>query len=176
MNQMTAPATIVASLDTTTITIEQLYHEHHQPLRRYLYRLVSDREAAEDLCHETFIKALRHWHTLDTATAAKGWLYRIAANTAYDYLRRRRCVAITPLADEHEASVYRVAVETQFDDAEPIWAALNHLPEHYRVPLLLQSWAGYSLTDIAAALGCNVTTIKTRVYRARVRFRQLYVA
>ena len=41
--------------------------------------------------------------------------------------------------------------------------------------LLLQLWAGYSLNDIAAALGCNVTTIKTRVHRARARFRQLYV-
>ena len=176
MNQMTAPTTLFASLPITTITIEHLYHEYHQPLRRYLYRLVRDREAAEDLCQETFIKALRHWHTLDTATAAKGWLYRIAANTAYDYLRRRRCVAITPLADEHEASVCVPALETQFDDAEPIWAALNHLPEHYRVPLLLQIWAGYTLNDIAAALGCNVTTIKTRVHRARLRFRQLYVA
>jgi RNA polymerase sigma-70 factor, ECF subfamily len=157
-------------------TIEQLYHDHHKPIRRYLYRLVRDREAAEDLCQETFIKALRHWHTLDTATAAKGWLYRIAANTALDYLRRRRCVAIAPLADEHEASMCVPAVETQFDDAEPIWLALNHLPQHYHVPLLLQIWAGYSLNDIAAALGCNVTTIKTRVHRARVRFRQIYVA
>ena len=176
MNQMTAPATIFASLPTTTITIEQLYHEHHQPLLRYLYRLVRDREAAEDLCHETFIKVLRHWHTLDTATAAKGWLYRIAANTAYDYLRRRRCVAITPLADEHEASMCVPAVETQFDDAEPIWIALNHLPEHYQVPLLLQIWAGYTLNDIAAMMSCNVNTIKTRVHRARLRFRQVYVA
>jgi hypothetical protein len=44
------------------------------------------------------------------------------------------------------------------------------------VPLLLQIWAGYTLNDIAAALGCNITAIKTRVHRARVRFRQLYQA
>lgn len=74
MNRMTAPTTIFASLPITTTTIEHLYHEHHQPLLRYLYRLVSDREAAEDLCHETFINVLRHWHTLNAATAAKGWL------------------------------------------------------------------------------------------------------
>ena len=51
MNQIISPA----------ITIEQLYHEYHQPLGRYLARLVIDRETAEDLCHGTFIKALRHW-------------------------------------------------------------------------------------------------------------------
>jgi RNA polymerase sigma-70 factor (ECF subfamily) len=53
---------------------------------------------------------------------------------------------------------------------------LNLLPEQYRVPLLLQIEAGYTLNDIAVMLGCNVNTIKTRVYRARLRFRQLYVA
>jgi DNA-directed RNA polymerase specialized sigma24 family protein len=51
----------------------------------------------------------------------------------------------------------------------------HQLPDQYRVPLLLQLWAGYSLNDIAAALGCNVATTKTRVHRARARFRQLYV-
>ncbi|MEO7909773.1 MAG: sigma factor-like helix-turn-helix DNA-binding protein [Roseiflexaceae bacterium] len=65
-------------------------------------------------------------------------------------------------------------METQFDAAEPVWAALKHLPQHYRVPLL-QIWAGYSLDDIAAALGCNVNTIKSRVRRARLRFRQVYI-
>jgi RNA polymerase sigma factor (sigma-70 family) len=154
------------------ITIEQLYHDHHQSILHYLNRLVSDRETAEDLCHETFIKALRHWNDLEQAALARNWLYRIAKNTAYDYLRRRRRVASTPLTDEHEAAS---ALETHFDDAEPVWAALNHLPEQYRVALLLQLWAGYNLNDIAAALGCNVTTIKTRVHRARARFRQLYV-
>jgi RNA polymerase sigma-70 factor, ECF subfamily len=161
---------------TSAITIEQLYHDHHQPIRRYLNRLVSDRETAEDLCHETFIKALRHWNELEQAAVAQSWLYRIATNTAYDYLRRRRRVAYSPLTDEHEAIAPAPALETHFDDAEPVWAALKHLPDQYRVPLLLQLWAGYSLNDIAAALGCNVNTIKTRIHRARMRFRQLYVA
>jgi RNA polymerase sigma-70 factor, ECF subfamily len=99
--------------------------------------------------------------------------HRFLNTRRYDYLRRRRRVASTPLTDEHEAAS---ALETAFDDAELVWAALNHLPDQYRVPLLLQLWAGYSLNDIAAALGCNVTTIKTRVHRARLRFRQIYVA
>ncbi len=158
------------------LTIEQLYHEHHQPLRRYLDRLVHDRATAEDLCHETFIKALRHWSDRDQAAGARSWLYRIATNTAYDHLRRQRRVALPPLTDEHETSVRAPALETQFADAEPVWAALNHLPEHYRVPLLLQIGAGYTLHDIAATLGCNVNTIKTRGQRARLRFRQLYIA
>src|SRR3712207_3045731 len=86
---------------TSTSAIEQLYHEYHQPIQRYLERLVGQHETAEDLAHETFIKALRHWDQHDPAAPARGWLYRIATNTAYDYLRRRQRVAMTPLTDEH---------------------------------------------------------------------------
>jgi len=157
-------------------SIEQLYHEHHQPLRRYLARLLDDRTTAEDVCHEAFVKVLLHWDDCDEVANARGWLYRIAKNTAYDHLRRQRRVVMTPLTDTHEAIAGAAALEAQFADAEPVWAALNHLPDHYRVPLLLQLAVGYPLHTIAATLGCNVNTIKTRLHRARLRFRELYGA
>ena len=83
---------------------------------------------------------------------------------------------MTPLMDTHEGIAGAAALETQFADAEPVWAALNHLPDHYRAPLLLQLAAGYPLHTIAATLGCNGNTIKTRLHRARLCFRQLYAA
>ena len=157
-------------------SIEQLYHDHYQPLRRYLERLLDDPTTAEDVSHESFVKALQHWDDCDQAANARGWLYRIATNTAYDHLRRQRRVMMTPLTDTSQAIAGAAAPEAQYADAEPMWAALNHLPEDYRVPLLLQFAAGYPLHTIAATLGCNVNTIKTRLRRARLRFRQLYSA
>ena len=56
-------------------SIEQLYLEHHQPLRRYLERLVEDRTTAEDVCHESSVKALQYWDDRDQAASARGWLY-----------------------------------------------------------------------------------------------------
>src|SRR5215212_7965237 len=50
---------------TSTTTIEQLYEAYHEPLLRYLERLVRQHETAEDLCHESFIKAMRHWDERD---------------------------------------------------------------------------------------------------------------
>jgi len=142
----------------------------------YLARLLNDPATAEDLCHESFVKALRHWDDCDQAANAREWLYRIATNTAYDHLRRQCRVEMTPLTEAHEAIASAVALETHFADTEPVWAALNHLTDHYRLPLLLQLAAGYPLHTIAATLGCNVNTIKTRLHRARLRFRQLYGA
>jgi len=152
--------------------IGQLYNDYHQPIVRYLERLVNDRETAEDLCHDTFIKALRYWQHHDPLASEKSWLYRIATNTAYDYLRRRRRVTMTPLADSDVANM--TMPETPIDAAEPIREALDRIPAHYRIPLMLQSYAGYTLSDIAQVLDCNVNTVKTRVHRARVQFRQHY--
>jgi DNA-directed RNA polymerase specialized sigma24 family protein len=73
-------------------------------------------------------------------------------------------------------SMHTPILESQFADAEPVLATLNRLPEQYRMLLLLQINAGYSLHDIAATLGCNINTIKSRLHRARLLFRQLYGA
>jgi RNA polymerase sigma-70 factor, ECF subfamily len=166
-----------AAMETlaTLTSIEQLYTDYYQPILRHLERLVRNHETAEDLAHETFIKALRHWNQLDQVTSVRGWLYRIATNTAYDYLRRGRRVDIQPLTDDHAQRFTAPPIETRFDDAEPILAALHRIPEHYRRPLLLAT-AGYDHKDIANALHSNVNTIKTRVHRARMQFRQHYAA
>src|SRR5262245_18964035 len=79
--------------------VERLYHEHRRPLLAYLARLVGDHEAAEDLCQETFLKALRSWARHDPAASAVAWLYRIATNTAYDHMRCRRRAALAPLVE-----------------------------------------------------------------------------
>jgi RNA polymerase sigma-70 factor (ECF subfamily) len=163
----------MAAQTITMNAIEQLYTDYHPQIQRYLERLVSNHETAEDLTHETFIKAMRHWDE-HSPTYVRGWLYCIATNTAYDYLRRGRVVAMLPLV--HEGIVHETAWESAIDEAELIWAALRRIPDMYRIPLVLHSWAGYPLNDIAAALDMNVATIKTRIYRARMQFRQHYVA
>ena len=159
-------ATIIASH-----TVEHLYHEHRRPLLAYLARLVDDREAAEDLCQETFLKALRSWARHDPAASPVAWLYRIATNTAYDHLRRRRRALITSLG---EVDVLAGGNAVGLDEGEGVRQALAQLPARYRVPLLLYTCAGHSLQEIADALGCSHAAVKMRLLRARERFRQVY--
>jgi RNA polymerase sigma-70 factor (ECF subfamily) len=154
--------------------IELLYQEYQRPVLAYLTRLVSDREAAEDLCQETFIKALRGWEGRDATASVVAWLYRIATNTAYDYLRRQRRIRFTPLADTDDGGVEGVALESHLDDREPVMNALAQLPTMYRLPLVLHSCEGRSTQEIADALGCSNSAVKTRLFRARERFRQVY--
>jgi RNA polymerase sigma-70 factor (ECF subfamily) len=153
--------------------VERLYHEHRRPLLAYLARVVGDSAAAEDLCQETFLKALRSWARHDPAASPVAWLYRIATNTAYDYLRRRRRVVFAPLIEvDGLAGTYMSW--SRLDEGEGVRCALAKLPARYRVPLLLHTYAGHSLTEIADALGCSHAAVKMRLVRARERFREVY--
>jgi RNA polymerase sigma-70 factor, ECF subfamily len=161
---------------TPNTTIEQLYHAYHQPLLRYLERLVHHRETAEDLYQETFIKVLRRWDERDASLSARNWLYTIATNTTFDYLRQqRRMRSVLTRADPAELPG-EVGLAAHLDERETIRATLSRMSSHYCLPLLLHLYAGYKLKTIATALGCNINTIKTRVHRGRAQFRQIYVA
>ena len=161
--------------DATAQAIEQLYCRYYQPVLHYLKRLVQQHESAEDLCQETFLKVFKHRGQLGETACVRGWLYRIATNTAYDYLGRQRRIAFTALPEEATWTA-ATPMETRWDDAEPVRDALRRMSAHYRVPLVLQSIGGYSLDDIAATLGCSSASAKTRVHRGRKQFRQHYTA
>ncbi len=154
--------------------ISALYETYQRPILAYLTRLVSDRETAEDLCQETFIKAMRAWSRHKPDASVSAWLYRIATNTAYDHLRRRRRILFTPLNDSNPLPVSDPTTESHIDDDEPVQAALAQIPPRYRVPLVMHTCEGRSTQEIADAMGCSNSAIKTRLFRARARFRQVY--
>ncbi len=154
--------------------VASLYEAYQRPILVYLRRLVSDYEVAEDLCQETFIKALRRWDTRDPEASVSAWLYRIATNTAYDFLRRRRRIHFTTLCDSMHAYCTAESPELHIGDQEPVQQALAQLPSIYRLPLLLHSCGGHSTQEIALKLGCSNSAVKTRLFRARARFREVY--
>lgn len=154
--------------------VASLYETYQRPILVYIRRLVNDYEVAEDLCQETFIKALRHWDTRDPEGSVSAWLYRIATNTAYDFLRRRRRIHFTTLCDSDHAYCAAESLELHIGVQEPVQQALAQLPPIYRLPLLLHSRDGHSTQEIAAKLGCSNSAVKTRLFRARARFREVY--
>lgn len=154
--------------------IEDLYRQYHRPILVYLTRLVRDELTAEDLCQETFIKAFRNWDQHDPHASAVGWLYRIATNTAYDYLRRQKRIHFTPLPPAETFVQGAIGLETRVELNEPVQAALGQIPPHERIPLVMHTCRGYSTQEIAAALGCTNGAVKSRLFRARARFREVY--
>lgn len=157
---------------------DELYDEYKTPLYNYIYRLVGDREQAADLLQETFVKIYRALHNLPDGAGRTPWIYRIATNTCYDVLRRRRLITWLPWTrDENEG--YEPAVEDEnvgerYAMREGVKDALRLVPPSLRAPLLLHTVQGFSYADIAETLGISEAAVKMRVSRARSAFRQAY--
>ena len=148
------------------IDLGSLYESHSTRIRAFIARLIDDREAAEDLCHDTFLKAVRSWGSRRLGGSATAWLYQIARNTAYDYLRRRLGIVIMDLqAADTEAGVNQLAC--LYPDL-PL--QLARLPTRTRQALLLFS-AGYRTQEIAANAGTSDMVIKHLISRGRRRLR-----
>lgn len=156
--------------------LDALYARYAPAVRRYLVRMTGSNETAEDLTQETFLKAWQHWGQLTSGEGARSWLFRIATNTAYDYFRRRQRQPTTRLGDEHADTLVAASVGLPVEERELLWAMVARLPQRYRLPLLLQGYAGYKLHDIAALLGWNIGTVKSWLHRARAQAQKQYTA
>jgi len=151
-----------------------LYEKFHQPIFGYLFRLLRDRERAEDALQEAFTKAYRALPRLDAEANYRAWLYRIATNTAYDWLRRQRLRSWLPLRDGRDDAALRYDHFDESDTRIAVQDALNRLPVRYRVPLLLYCVYGLSTAEIAQVLGVTQSGAKMRLARARQMFAELH--
>jgi RNA polymerase sigma-70 factor, ECF subfamily len=148
----------------------ELVARHERRIYGLCLRILGNREDAEDATQETFLAALRKAATFRKAAAFSTWLYRIAVNAATDQARRRARTRATPLDPDHatltaapggdlgEVVASAVAVQT----------ALTHIPEEFRVAVVLCDLYRVPYADAAQILEIPVGTVKSRVFRGRV--------
>lgn len=165
------------------LAFEAIFERYGQIIHNYIARLVGNREEAEDLTAETFVKAFRRLDSLSEQEKVQSWLYRIATNTCLDALRRRKIVR---WIDWDEFSVRFMPRLSNSDDperdairreeAELVKQVLAKLPEKQRACLVLFEYDGLSYAEIAQVIGTTPGTVKTLLFRARERFRRHYRA
>jgi RNA polymerase sigma-70 factor (ECF subfamily) len=135
---------------------------------------------AEDLAQETFIKAIRNIHRFEGGSALFTWLYRIAVNTARDFLASRRRRPSVPLEGEHGLREDPADPHDTPPDAllrrerqRAVHAALELLPEPFRTTLILRDLEGNSYEEVADILDISIGTVESRIFRARCKLRAL---
>lgn len=155
-------------------TFERIYDEYKVPIYNYILHLVGNREQADDLTQDTFLKAFKALPKMDPSLKLSAWLYRIATNTAYDALRRRKLIAWTPWQDMDHKPMDEEQGDPQesFGRASLVHEALELMPRHYRAALLLYTQEGFSYSEIAAALNIAESGVKMYLTRARQSFRE----
>jgi RNA polymerase sigma-70 factor (ECF subfamily) len=151
---------------------ETLVRRHKDSVLNLARRMTGDRESAEDIAQETFIKAYRELHRFRGEAAFATWLYRIALNEARQYLRgqRRRVARWTR---QSEQAAFEAPEAEDPAEASPLVGLLQELPQEQREALALFYLQELSLEDIARTLGSPVGTIKARLSRGRERLRSL---
>lgn len=150
-------------------------------LYNFVFRFVADRETAEDIVQETFLRAFRKRRDYRAIANFSTWLFTIAGNLAKSELRRRKRWRLFSLhKDEDDAGGFDLPDETFRPDTVTessiadvqIHNAIRSLPANYRQVVLLRDVEGLSYQEIAEISGCPVGTVKSRVNRARLKLQQ----
>jgi RNA polymerase sigma-70 factor (ECF subfamily) len=149
---------------------------YQQSLYRYLYRLVNDQAAAEDLFQDTWLRAAQNIRRYDPARSFHHWLFSIAHNLAIDYLRRRKPEVLA--ADFVPAATLQESALQQMLDAEvsaELSRAVGDLPAMYREVLTLRFQEGMKLEQIAQVTQTPLATVKSRLHRSMQYLRERFL-
>lgn len=155
-----------------------LVDRHQGSVFHIIFRIVRDKEVASDLVQETFMKAFSSLKSYRSEFRFSTWLYKIAANSSIDFLRKKRIQALS-LDNPIKTNDGEVAIEVpdyshhpeeelvRRERAVSIKEAIDGLPEKYRRVIIARHREEKSYEDIATELGLPVGTVKARIFRAR---------
>lgn len=153
--------------------LERLFHLYHIPLVRYLTRRLGDRDWAEEVAQETFLRALRQ----ERLTSERSWLFAVATNLVRDEARKdeRRRRHLQLLAEERRDDVSeQVPMDVERSREQALARrAVDALAEKDRLALLMKE-EGLSYSEIAEALDLSMGSIGTTLSRARRRLAEAY--
>ncbi len=154
---------------------ERLLGKYMTPLYGFVFQFVRDQAVAEDLTQEAFVRAWKNIRQFDQTKQFKTWLYAIAKNATYDYLKKKKSIPFSSFQNEDGESTLEVIDDehplpdellARKDAVEELERVLVTLPEIYRTILLLAYKEDFSLMEISEIFGISYNTVKSRYQRA----------
>ena len=186
LREMGDSQVVQSFLDGDQRAFGELVRRYDSRLLNFVYRTVGDRERAQDLVQETFVRVYRHMERFDQTKKFSTWIYTIASNLAKNELRNRSrnpLVLFQAIKQNWDADHRPLEWEdTQYkpDDLfrkrhlkEKVYEAVAQLPEHHRIVFVLRELEGKTYEEISDITGVNLGTVKSRLNRARNNFAQI---
>lgn len=153
--------------------LKQLYQKYHKEIYLYLYSLCKNRDLAEDLTQETFLKAILSLP--NEHTNVRAWLYMVARNLYFNHKKKEgKQVALEEFGDDVCDENTSEVLEHLLQDERRrlLYQALQHLNEDKREVLILQYFGGLSQKEIAALLRKTPENIRILAYRGKKELRE----
>ena len=148
-------------------TVARVYTEHIDPVYRFIYRRVGNREEAEDLTAQVFLKAVRFLDGSRDDLAVKSWLFQLARTTLADHWRQYyRAPRVSLELITREAATPEADPGEDSGAAETLRQVLSILPQHYQRVLTLRFLEGLSIKEAAAEMGITEGNVKVLQLRA----------
>ncbi len=188
LSALTDQEIIQLALDGREAAYRELLRRYERPIFSLIYRMVRDRELAEDLAQECFVRALNALHTYRPEFKFSSWIFKIANNVAIDYLRRRKLETLSlqgapDARDPEEAEATALALphpgESPLERLEArelgsaIERAIGQLRPEYRACIILRHIEGRPYEEIAEILELPLGTVKTYIHRARAQLKEI---
>jgi len=183
-----------SELPGDTRSFELLVQRHMNRVFSLVYRVVGNKEEAEDITQEVFLKVYHHLHTFEQQASFSSWLYRVATNTALDALERmkRRPQATPPMRGNkdsepegkentnplhHSSSPVPGPEESVIlaELRECIKQILEKLERNQANLIVMRDFQNLSYDEIANSFALSLSAIKMRIHRARLAFQELFM-
>lgn len=143
--------------------VPDLWLEHQQELKNFIFKRVKDRDLANDISQEVLLKVYNFCRSKSGVKNVRSWLFQIAQNTIIDHYRKQSKISYKEIPEKFEEDE-----NLAFHEAgKYIIPMLAFLPEAYAVPLKLFDIDGMRQADIAKKLGLSLPATKSRIQRAR---------
>ncbi len=160
--------------DGDLAAVESIYELFKRPVFGLVYRHTQNQAVAEDLLQDVFLKIFSNLRNVRDAGTFPGWVFRIALNTCYSYLRQKKAqgekvVALDDLGGNVED---RSSEAVEKDLRGPLEQAIRTLAPRLQSVFVLHDVQGFKHEEIAKALGCSVGTSKSQLFKARIKLRE----
>ncbi len=179
-------ALVARALKGDESAFAELLERFRRPVFSLIYRMIGDREQAEDLAQEAFVKALNNLDSYNPNYRFSSWLFKIANNHAIDHLRRARLPTVSIHGSPHAVNAEReeetrIVLEAHDESPEQeimalelgseIEQAIARLRPEYRTAVILRHVESRAYEEIAEIMDVPIGTVKTFLHRARAELR-----
>ncbi len=154
--------------------VELIWNTFNSGLERFIRSKVEDRQTAEDLLQDVYLKIHRNIGTLRDQDRVQAWVYQIARNAIHDYYRSTRA----PVDELPEDLIELPEENDEITDrlAHSVRAMIDEMPDDYREALLLTELGGLTQQELADRLGISLSGAKSRVQRGRKLLREMLLS